>query len=195
MDAPVITKKASGQRIAGGMFTLSTEHPDRVGDVIKASGWQLDSFRKNPVALWMHDHATPVGVWKHVHVEQNALVGTLELAAAGTSPLIDTLRSLTAQGIIKAVSVGFRALKSEPVSKGSYARIFHEAELLECSLVSVPANPNAVAIAKSFGMTDIEIHASFAAPSESGTFRSGNSAEVITRAKQAIIAAKRSALS
>jgi HK97 family phage prohead protease len=189
-----ITKKASGQRIAGQMFTLSTEHPDRVGDVIMASGWDLASFRKNPIALYQHDHGSPVGVWKDVRVDQNALVGTLELAAAGTSPLIDTVRSLVSQGIIKAVSVGFRALESKPVAPGSYARVFQKAELLEVSLVSVPANPHAVAIAKSFGMTEDQIAHVFAAPSEGGKFRSGNSAEVIHRAKLAIIAAKRSAL-
>jgi len=43
-------------------------------------------------------------------------------------------------------------------------------------------------------MTEDQIANVFAAPSEGGTFRSGNSAEVIHRAKLAIIAAKRSAL-
>lgn len=194
MEMQTITKKASGQRIAGQKFVLSTEHPDRVGDIVKADGWDLAAFQANPIALYQHMHDAPVGVWKDVRVEQNALIGTLELAAAGTSPLIDTVRSLVTQGIIKAVSVGFRALKSAPVAPGSFARVFQKAELLEVSLVSVPANPHAVAIAKSYGLTDADIANVFAAPSEGGNFRSGNSAEVIHRAKLAIIAAKRSAL-
>ena len=54
-------------------------------------------------------------------------------------------------GILRAVSVGFRPLKHEPLDAEepwSGAR-FLEQELVECSLVSVPANANAIAVAKS----------------------------------------------
>jgi HK97 family phage prohead protease len=185
--------KRAGQRIADTReFVLSTEAPDRTGDIVKASGWQLDAFKQNPVALFQHDHTAPIGVWTDVRVERGALLGTLNLAAAGTSRVVDTARALLAQGIIRAVSVGFRALRSEPI-KGSYARIFHEVELLEASLVSVPANAQALAVAKSFGLNDAEMDQIFAATSNGGS-RTGSSAEVILRAKHAIIAAKRSAL-
>ena len=41
-------------------FVLSTDEVDRHGDVIATVGWNLDSYRKNPVFLWAHDYARPV---------------------------------------------------------------------------------------------------------------------------------------
>lgn len=41
-------------------FVLSTDEVDRHGDVIATAGWNLDSYRKNPVFLWTHDYARPV---------------------------------------------------------------------------------------------------------------------------------------
>lgn len=130
-------------------FVLSDGTVDRMGDIIEPDGWQLGNFRKNPVALYGHDSsALPVGKWANVRVEGKRLVGTLKLAAAGTSRFIDALRSLIEQGIIKAVSVGFQPLAYEPIDdKNPWDGLrFTKVELMECSLVTVPANPNAVAL-------------------------------------------------
>ena len=42
-------------------FVASDESVDRYGDIIRASGWQLDNFRKNPVLLFAHDFAPASG--------------------------------------------------------------------------------------------------------------------------------------
>lgn len=187
--------KRVGQRIADTReFVLSAPAPDRVGDVIERDAWRLENFQRNPICLWAHDHTAPVGAWTNVRAAADgALLGTLNLAAAGTSRIVDTVRSLVDQGIIKAASVGFRPLKAEPIKGSAFARRFTEVELLEVSLVSVPANAQALAVAKSFGLNDAEMDQIFAATSNGGS-RTGSSAEVILRAKHAIIAAKRSAL-
>jgi hypothetical protein len=49
------------------------------------------------------------------------------------------------------VSVGFKGEKAEPIP-GSFGMKFLEQELLELSLVAVPANANALATAKSYGI-------------------------------------------
>ena len=128
-------------------FVLSDESVDRMGDVIRADGWDLTAFKKNPVALFGHSHDQILGVWENVRVEGKKLMGRLKLAKPGTSPLIDTVRSLIDQRILKAVSVGFQPIEAEPrKSGGGYD--FIKSALHEVSLVSVPANPNALAIAK-----------------------------------------------
>ena len=129
-------------------FVMSDESVDRVGDVIRANGWDLTDFNKNPVALWGHDHQKPIGTWENVRVVGKRLVGRLKLARAGTSAEIDTIRSLIEQRILKAVSVGFQPIEAKPMEKGYE---FIKSKLHECSLVSIPANANALAIAKSFG--------------------------------------------
>jgi HK97 family phage prohead protease len=130
-------------------FVMSDESVDRVGDVIRAKGWDLQDFQKNPVALWGHNHDKPIGVWENVRVAGKRLVGRLKLAKQGTSAEIDTIRSLVEQRIIKSVSVGFQPVDAKPLKSGGYE--FISQKLHECSLVAVPANANALAIAKSFG--------------------------------------------
>ena len=138
-------------------FVMSDESVDRVGDVIRANGWDLNSFEKNPVALFGHNHEKPIGVWENVRVVGKKLVGRLKLAKQGTSAEIDTIRSLVEQRILKAVSVGFQPIEAKPMKSGGYE--FIKQALHECSLVSVPANANALAIAKSFGADPAKVFA------------------------------------
>jgi HK97 family phage prohead protease/HK97 family phage major capsid protein len=131
-------------------YVMSDGSVDRVGDIIEPGGWQLAQFKKNPIALWAHDNKTPIGWWSNVRVESGRLIGKLNLAARGTSTWIDTLWSLVEQRILRAVSVGFQPIESEPIPNSSrYGVRFTKSALLECSLVSVPANANALSLAKS----------------------------------------------
>src|SRR5262245_36640964 len=135
-------------------FVLSDATVDRMGDVIDQAGWDLKNFAadRNPIALFNHDRNQVIGRWADVAVRGGRLVGRLVLAEPGTSALVDTVRGLVRQNILRAVSVGFRALKSEPLDKDASEHFgpfrFLQSELLECSLVSIPANPNALALAK-----------------------------------------------
>jgi len=137
----------------GWHFVLSDESEDRMGDIISADGWKTDSFKRNPVALFAHDPTFIVGRWHDVKVNGVQLRGRLELAPEGTSPRIDEIRRLVDADILRAVSVGFRATKREPLTEKSDPFFgpfrFLEQELVECSLVAVPANANALALAKS----------------------------------------------
>lgn len=128
-------------------FVLSDDTRDRYGDIIEASGWQLGAFRRNPICLYGHQgDRLPIGRWENVRVVANQLLGTLKLAKAGTSGFIDAIRELIKQRILNAVSVGFRDFKSEPIDadKPWSGTRYLKQELLECSVVSVPANPSAV---------------------------------------------------
>ncbi len=143
-------------------FVLSDETPDRYNDVISADGWQLSNFKKNPIALFNHNSNLPIGNWKGLHVENGALRGTLQLAPKGTSERIDEIRKLVEAGILKAVSVGFVPLESKARSKTEPGELYVKQELVETSLVSIPANPNALAIAKSLKVSDSTLREVFA---------------------------------
>ena len=139
-------------------FVLSTKSPDRMGDVIEQGGWNLKQFRKNPIALFQHSHHMPIGSWKNVRVVGDQLVGKLNMAKEGTSRLVDEVRSLLEQRILRAVSVGFQPDEVESLDPkndpGGWDGIrFIKQTLLETSVVSVPANPEALAVAKSLGMS------------------------------------------
>jgi HK97 family phage prohead protease len=131
-------------------FVLSDESVDRMGDVIRADGWQISEFKNNPIALFGHDHDKVIGVWRKVRVVGKKLMGTLKLAEPGTSELVDTTRSLIEQGVLKAVSVGFRPLEAKPRSAEEpwKGMDYIKSALHEVSVVAVPANSNALAVAK-----------------------------------------------
>ena len=154
----IIRKVEAAEVSADLTFVLSDDTVDRYGDTIDAKGWELDWFRKNPIALFGHDHDFPIGRWEDVRVEGSKLFARLVLAAEGTSARIDEIRGLIAQGILKAVSVGFKPVESELMSGGVR---FIRQELLECSVVGVPANPAALAVARSLHVSPETIRQAF----------------------------------
>jgi HK97 family phage major capsid protein/HK97 family phage prohead protease len=138
----------------GMEFVLSDATADRYGDVILANGWDLANFKKNPIALFNHNPDFIVGNWERLSIKDGGLRGHLKLAPAGTSPRIDEIRKLIEAGILKAVSVGFRPIEKKPRSASAPGDLYVKSELVETSLVSVPANPNALAVAKSLKISD-----------------------------------------
>lgn len=168
---PLLRKTHSGT-VQNMEFVLSDETLDRMGDVISSDGWVTESFNKNPIALFNHNSDFPIGKWHNVRVEKGALRGHLQLAPEGTSPRIDEIRKLVEAGILCAVSVGFHPIESEPLkpvdggNKGAFGgwigERFTKQELIETSLVSVPANPNALAVAKSLGISPDVVDTVFA---------------------------------
>lgn len=129
-------------------FIGSTEDKDRDGEVVKASGWKLTNYRKNPVVLANHQHRDlPVGKTKKVWVENKKLMFDIEFPESDVHPQGDTLYKLYKGGFMNATSVGFipNMKKAEFGQKeGDPSITFKEQELLEISLVSVPANPMAL---------------------------------------------------
>jgi HK97 family phage prohead protease len=151
---PVVVKTHAGD-INGADYVLSDETPDRMGDIIQADGWKLANFKRNPIALFGHNAGFPIGTWKNLRIEDGALRAHLELAPLGTSDRIDEIRRLVEAGILKATSGGFRPIKHAPLDPENpwEGTRFIEQELVETSLVSVPANPNALAVAKSLDIS------------------------------------------
>ena len=145
-----LVKKAGIQSADNPLeFVLSNESVDRMGDVIRSAGWQLDDFKASPVCLFGHDHEKIIGTWKNVRIVGRQLIGELRLAKEGTSEFIDTIRSLVEQRIIRACSVGFQPIEAKQRKSGE-GYDFIKSSLHEVSLCAVPANPQALAIAKSF---------------------------------------------
>ena len=135
-----ITKADDGSFIA----IASTNSVDRHGEVVDNNGWDLKSFKKNPVILWGHDHGEPaIGVSKKTWVE-----GTGKKAKLMIQPLLHdvtekarAIKQLVEMGVIKTLSVGFKPLESPD------GVTFTKNELLEVSMVNVPANADAMMMA------------------------------------------------
>ena len=140
-------------------YVASDETPDRVGDVIKVSGWDLSTYKQNPVVLWGHDGNVPpigrtINVRRGERNGRRALLASVEFAPAEAHPFADTVYQLAKAGFVNAVSVGFMPMETkeladkqrEKLGMPKYGVYYSKASLLELSLVSVPANPSALAV-------------------------------------------------
>lgn len=168
-----VVHKTHAAKVTGMEFVMSDETPDRMDDIIMSDGWELEHFKKNPIALFGHRSDFPIGKWSNLRVEDKQLKGKLELAPEGTSDRIDEIRKLIDAGILKAVSVGFRPKEHTQLdSKNPFSGLrFTKQELVETSLVSVPANPNALAIAKSLKISPATLDVVFAERGKEDTVR------------------------
>lgn len=133
-------------------FTISTASVDRYGDTVSVTGWDLKAFRRNPVVLWGHDNSMlPVGQAKDIRVEGDALKARVVFGPEGESRFNDTVAAMVARGALRATSVGFIPKKFAFVDSKERSGIdFIEQELLEFSIVSVPANAEALIDGRSF---------------------------------------------
>jgi HK97 family phage prohead protease len=128
-------------------FTISSATPDRMGDTVAVEGWRLENYKRNPVVLWGHDGTMlPVGRATRVWVQNGKLKATAQLAPASVSPYAERVRGMIAGGFLNATSVGFAPSKFRfsDDKKRPYGIDFLEQELLEFSIVSIPANPDAL---------------------------------------------------
>lgn len=136
-------------------FVGSDESVDRDGDIIRTAGWKLTDYKKNPVVLFGHNMAAaPVAKTNRVWVDKDKkeLLFDIEFPTEEVSTLGDSLYKLYKSGFMKAVSVGFMPNFEKityPEKKKGVYRIMEEQALHEISLVSVPANQNALITSKS----------------------------------------------
>lgn len=139
----VLTVKAveEEQRIIRGVAT--TPNPDRVGDIVEPLGVQF----KNPMPLLhQHDHDKPVGTVTFDKPTKNGVAFEAKLPKIEEpGPLRDRIETAWGEvkaGLVRAVSIGFRSLEHSWMDDGGIR--FIATEVLELSLVSVPANADAV---------------------------------------------------
>jgi HK97 family phage prohead protease len=152
----IIHKVHADSKRDGMSFVLSDETPDRLGDVIMQDGWQLEAFKRNPVALFSHRADFLLGTWDNLRIEKKQLIGDLKLAPKGTSDRIDEMTRLIEAGVLKATSVGFKPIERKPrkINDQYVGEIFTKQDLVETSIVAIPANPNALAIAKELKISE-----------------------------------------
>lgn len=136
------------KRIITGMATTPT--PDRMGDIIEPLGVKF----ANPLSfLWQHRHDSPVGT---VAFDKPTKAGVKFEGQIVNVPepgrlkdRIDEAWQSVKYGLVRAVSIGFRGLEYSFMEGGGIR--WSEIEVIELSLVTIPANAEATITAiKSF---------------------------------------------
>ncbi|HEX4861731.1 MAG TPA: HK97 family phage prohead protease, partial [Rhizomicrobium sp.] len=129
------------RRIISGI--ASTPEPDRMGDIIEPLGITF----KNPLPLLLyHDSQRPVGRVTFSAPTKEGLGFDAELPTVlepGTvRDRIEEAWTSIKAGLLAGVSIGFRPIE-ETFNKATNGFRFLKSEVLELSLVAIPANPGA----------------------------------------------------
>lgn len=146
-------------------FVISTDTKDRHGEVINMKNWKLDSFNANPIVGYQHnvygdnmclapnpdDVLGKSKAWLDTYKGKDALIASLEFEPKEINPLAEKVFRKVLFGSLNAASVGIL-----PIGKGKFETktdekgnvlektYFYEGqELLEWSIVNIPANPDA----------------------------------------------------
>lgn len=133
---------------------ISTSSIDRAGDIVEPSGADVANFMKNPVVLANHDYSIEniIGRATSIKIQSDGLTATTQFHDKGLGA--DAFE-LVNTGFARAWSIGFRPTEHESMKddKGSFKGFrFTKWELLEYSLVAIPANPDAVSNAVQRGI-------------------------------------------
>jgi HK97 family phage major capsid protein/HK97 family phage prohead protease len=136
-------------RVLTGIAT--TPQVDRASDVIEPLGVKF----QNPMPLlWQHEHDKPIGTVVFDKPTAKGVTFTATIAKVDEPGILkdrvdEAWQSVKAK-IVRAVSIGFRALDFEPIA-GTYGLRYKSTEVYELSLVTIPCNSDCkISTVKSF---------------------------------------------
>lgn len=123
-------------------FILSdSKSVNSYGFSIDVAKGDLSRFRSNPMMLYMHDTGKCIGLWQDVRMEDGVL---------SAEPLFDMeedeakkVSRKVESGFLRGASVGIIPLEFE---KKDGKSVLVRWELLEASIVPIPADPNAIVL-------------------------------------------------
>lgn len=127
-------------------FKISDDQTDRMGEIVDQASWDFKNYMNNPIVLWGHNPDEP----------ENVLGQTLALETQGgetyaemqfdddINPKAALVWKQLLKGTLRTVSVGFIAHDQE-------GNVLKNNELLEVSVVPIPANPRAIALSMKDG--------------------------------------------
>lgn len=130
----VFTKAADAENKFHAVLSDALE--DRHGDIVEQE-WVLTNFKKNPVLLDSHDYSSIeyiLGKWIKIAVKDGKLQGDIEFALMNPRGVL--AQQMAAGGFLNALSAGFIPMEFDEKNGN-----IKKSELLEGSMVSVPANP------------------------------------------------------
>lgn len=125
-------------------FVVSTPEIDRYDTIIVPSGIDYTAYLNNPIVLAQHDSDDwPIGRCLGFAMNGENLEATIQIECITEEG--EKLNKLINAGYVKAVSVGIIPIEyEEQTINGKKITVYTKSELVEFSVVSVPANRQAL---------------------------------------------------
>jgi HK97 family phage prohead protease len=138
-------------------FVISSGSVDRDNDIVVPDGGDFKHWRKNPVVLFAHNsHNPPVAKGSNIKIGSDKKIrATAEFTPNDLYPFGHMIGRMVSEGFLKATSIGFKPKKmkqADDQEKRPWGLDFEEWELLEFSIVPIPANPEALISAHTAGI-------------------------------------------
>ena len=121
---------------------ITTSAKDRQGEIVVSTGIDVGNYMKNPVVLFAHDYASPpVAKALSLTTTAEGITARFIFPEKGISQRADEIHAFWDAHFLNAVSIGF--IPQEWAQDATDPTIT-KAELLEFSIVPVPANQEAL---------------------------------------------------
>lgn len=175
-------------------FRATSEAVDRQGEVVSADGWDFRSFEANPVILDTHDYSGIDAIVGRALPPLRRMGDTWEVDVEfSQSPKGRLAKQLVDEGSLRAVSVGFRSMERVGGAREGAPLTHVKQELLEISVVPIPANPEAVrlralAAAKSIADTEAEVAEAVIEATKAGRVLSAKNEQSLRQAVELLTA-------
>lgn len=146
MSMDIVQRGAAGANRRS--VTIAANNRARTAPELDLGGLQFENYRRNPVVMWAHDAVgrSPSGglpIGRTLSISRAADGGIVaEFEFLDDDPFAQRIRNAWDKGFLQAASISWLPLESRPAADGRLRDI--RSELLEWSIVSVPADPDAL---------------------------------------------------
>ena len=144
----VMTEARQAEDGSAHRMVIAANELSRNGDEVNLRGINFTNYRKNPVVLWAHDSYKGIPIAKTVkigHDEQGRIVADFEFNS--DDEFAARVENAWNGGFIRGASIRYMPTKVVEVRNeaGEVERVrIEESDLLEWSLVPIPADPDSV---------------------------------------------------
>lgn len=146
MSMDIVQRSAAGANRRA--VTIAANNRARATPDLDLAGLRFDNYRRNPVVMWAHDAVgrspsggLPIGRTLSIgRATDGGIVAEFEFL--DDDPFAQRIRNAWDKGFLQAASISWLPLESRPAANGGLRDI--RSELLEWSIVSVPADPDAL---------------------------------------------------
>ena len=127
--------------------TIFANELSRDGMSVDLDGMDFSNYEKNPVVLYAHDHVgrtesggLPIGRTMRLARTGNGHIRA-DFEFLAEDSFAERVRNAWERGFLRGASIGWRPVETRPFGRGARAV---RSELLEWSIVAVPADPDAL---------------------------------------------------
>jgi len=120
------------------------------GLALDIDGIDLSAYRRNPIVHFNHNPDAPVGTTTAIGANGDGdLAARIAFAPAGISQVADEVCALVKAGVVRGVSIGFDVDPKSITPIAGGGRRARKSKLYEISIVTVPADSEALVTARS----------------------------------------------